>query len=238
MRELEFVAFPGTMFTIEETIANGPHQIFRVTSREYPYPTATGYFIDSRFVKTQRTAPPERPRELPTRQKVIANLLSAKGSIYVWGGNYRRGVPQLLHFFPPAAAVSPRLEKRWTLQGVDCSGLLYEATNGFTPRNVSGLFGYGQPVAIEGLTAAQIMARVEPLDLIVRQRHVQIVLDRQWVIESRLGCRARNEGVVVRPLREVLAELMGRRIPVNDPGAPGDMGKEFVIRRWYKGDGG
>ncbi len=237
MRELEFVALPGSLFTIEETIANGPNLIFRVTSREYPYPTATGYFIDSRFVKTLKTAPPERLRELPPRRKVIANLLAAKGSIYVWGGNCRRGIPQLLDFFPPAAAVSPRMKMRWTLQGVDCSGLLFEATNGFTPRNVSGLFGYGQPVAIQGLTSTQIMARVEPLDLIVRQRHVQIILDRQWVIESRLGCRSRNGGVVVRPLREVLTELMGSRTPLNDPVAIRDRGeKGFVIRRWYKGE--
>jgi len=237
MRGLEFVALPGTPFSIEETIANGPNLIFRVTSRDYPYPMAAGYFIDSRFVKTLRTAPPELARQLPPRRMVIANLLAAKRSIYVWGGNYRQGIPQMLAFFPPAAAVSAQLKKRWTLQGVDCSGLLYEATNGVTPRNVSALFGYGQPVAIQGLTAAQVMAQVEPLDLIVRQRHVQIILDRQWVIESRLGCRAKNGGVVVRPLREVLAELMRSRMPLNDPVAIRDRGeKGFVIRRWYKGE--
>ncbi len=237
MRGLEFVALPGSVFTIKETIASGTTVIFRVTSRDYPYPAKTGYFIDSRFVKTVSTVPPEQPRLLPPKETVVANLLAARGSIYVWGGNYRSGIPKMLALYPPAPALSPEQKKRWTLQGVDCSGLLYEATNGTTPRNVSALLTYGQAVAIAGLTIEQIMEKVAPLDLIVRQRHVQIILDRQRVIESRLGCKQKNGGVVIRPLREVLTELMESRAPTDDPtDAAAGGGRTFVIRRWYKGE--
>lgn len=235
-RALEFVALPGTVFRIEEELTRGLLTIFRVTSAEYPYPAKRGYFVDSRFVGITEKKPVERSRRLPAAATVIANLLAATGESYVWGGNCRGGVAELLSFYPSAGSASlPAATGLRQLRGVDCSGLLYEATGGFTPRNTSALVGYGKAVDIAGLSMAQIIDRVEPLDLIVWSGHVIIVLDRERTIESRLDCRGTTGGVVVRPLRETLAGVMKWRRAVNDLGAAGAGTKGFVIRRWYAG---
>jgi cell wall-associated NlpC family hydrolase len=240
LREVEFVALPGTPFRIKERLKRGGQTIYRVTTADYPYPTETGYFIDSRFVTTAKTAPPPRSKHLPSREKVIDNLLAARGSRYVWGGNIRAGIPQLLDFYPPAAgsSIPPATLEIWQLRGVDCSGLLYEATNGFTPRNTSSLVEYGRAVPIEGLDPAKIVERLEPLDLIVWSGHVMIVLDRERLIESSLASSGRGGGVRVRPLREALAELMKGRVPLDSYQAAAGKGKKgFVIRRWYTAGG-
>ncbi len=236
LRAMEFVALPGTVFTIEAELHKGQQRTFKVTTADYPYSSKTGYYIDSRFVSVTEEKPVERPRQLPPRQAIIDSMLAAKGSRYVWGGNIRSGVPQLLSFFPPAgsAPLDGETAAAWQLRGVDCSGLLYEATGGFTPRNTSELLGYGRAVAIAGNTIDQMIAMVEPLDLIVWQGHVIIVLDRERTIESRLDCGGTAGGVVVRPLRQALTGIMKGRVAVNAPGDIPRQGKKtFVIRRWY-----
>jgi hypothetical protein len=234
VREVEFVALPGTVFNIEEILKYGDHAVYRVTTGEYPYPSKTGYFVDSRFVRTSEIPPSPQSKFLPKKRKVIERLLSAKGSRYVWGGNYREGVPQLLIFYPPAKGVtlSTATMEMWQLRGVDCSGLLYQATDGYTPRNTSSLIGYGKGVPIAGLQAEGIVSRVEPLDLIVRSGHVMIILDKRSVIESRLDPKG-GEGVVVRPLKEALVELLRVRAPLDDYREEANGKKGFVIRRWY-----
>jgi hypothetical protein len=205
IREVEFVAIPGTVFHIEESLKRGSQTIYRVTTDEYPYPTQTGYFIDSRFVRTTCNPPAPRPKLLPVKQTVIENLLAAEGSSYVWGGNLRTGIPQLLDFYPPSpeSPLPPATKEMWQLAGVDCSGLLYEATNGFTPRNTSSLVEYGRSVPIAGLDPVKIVERLEPLDLIVWSGHVIIVLDRERLIESRLDSGGKGGGVRVRPLTHI-----------------------------------
>ena len=47
---LEFIALPGTAFQIEESITTFPFPVFRVTSSDYPYPSESGYFVDSRKI--------------------------------------------------------------------------------------------------------------------------------------------------------------------------------------------
>lgn len=236
IRETEFVALAGTPFRIEETIKRGDTVIYRVTTDDYPYPTAKGYFVDSRFVKTSADPSPSRPRKLPSRQAIIDRLLAAQGSRYVWGGNVREGIPRLLSLYPPANGlpISPATAELWQLAGLDCSGLLYEATGGFTPRNTSTLITYGAPVPIKGLDAAQIIRLVKPLDLIVWQGHVMVILDRERVIESRLDCHGDGGGVRVHTLRETLAGLLKSRVPRDAyPTAADRDVKSFVIRRWY-----
>lgn len=236
IRAMEFVALPGTVFTVEAELKKGPLRTFRVTTADYPYASKTGYYIDSRFVTLTAKKPMERQRQLPSRQAIIDSMLAAKGSRYVWGGNVRGGIHQLLSFFPPAGGAPLGVETAaaWQLRGVDCSGLLYEATGGFTPRNTSGLLGYGSPVAIAGKTIDQIAAMVKPLDLIVWQGHVIIVIDRERTIESRLDCGGTAGGVVVRPIRQTLAGIMKGRVAVNHHDNAALQGKKtFVIRRWY-----
>lgn len=235
LRQLEFIALPGSVFTVEETVPGKPAPVYRVTTAEYPYPSAAGYFIDSRFVTLTDKRPPERPHRLPSRQEITRRLLAAQGSIYVWGGNVRSGISEMSQLFPPAkGAVLPELARtRWNLKGVDCSGLLYEATDGSTPRNTSALVSFGTGVPIAGMTTAEIIRRVEPLDLIVWKGHVLIILDRERLIESSLDCPGTG-GVRVRPLAAALGGIRRKRTPVDAwPTAKEKQEAAFVIRRWY-----
>ena len=238
LRALEFVALPGTPFTIEETLSGEGGTVYRVTTADYPYPNGNGYFVDSRFVRLAAEPTPARPRRLPGRETVIARLLAAEGSRYVWGGNRREGIAELMSFFPPApgSRLDGESSARWRLAGVDCSGLLYEATDGFTPRNTRALVDYGEGVPIAGQGAAAIIRLVEPLDLITWPGHVLIVLDRERVIESRLACGKGKGGVTVRPLAEAVAGIMKQRRPVDHLSREeAKRRREFVIRRWYGG---
>jgi cell wall-associated NlpC family hydrolase len=238
MREVEFIALPETIFTIEKTINRGTATIYQITTVDYPYPTEKGYYIDSRFVQTTDHLPPRHIKLLPHKQVIISRLLSAEGSRYIWGGNVKAGIPQLLSFYPPHSPLHPDIRDQWILKGVDCSGLLYEATGGYTPRNSSSLLTFGKPLNIANLRSDQIINAVEPLDIIVWEGHVIIILDRDRAIESRLDYDTRQEGnqggVKVRPLKYVLDETMRDHVPVDDYGKDRAGGKKkFVVRRWY-----
>ena len=238
IREVEFIALPKTVFEIEETIKKGSNIIYKITTADYPYPAQKGYFIDSRFVKTIEHKPPNRLKRLPKKKAIINNLLSSEGANYIWGGNYKEGIPQMLSFYAPAKTLNADLKDRWMLKGVDCSGLLYEATNGFTPRNTSSLITFGESIKIANLGANQIMQKVEPLDIIVWKGHAIIILDKNRVIESRLDYDKEEEGnqggVRIRKLKEVLSETLKARLPVDNYEDKVEEGKKkFVIRRWY-----
>jgi hypothetical protein len=237
-RALEFIALPGTAFQIESIIQDFSIPVYRVTSDDYPYPSKTGYYIDSRMVRTTGSRPKPRPCSLPKPETILARLTSAVGTRYLWGSNLRQGIPAMLSLYPPASGrtLDSGTQESWTLQGLDCSGLLYEATAGWTPRNTSALVAYGSPVKIAGLDADGIVQIVQPLDLIVWKGHVMIVLDRERLIESRLDCKGTTGGVTIRNLREALQQLLASRRPLNtytenNSTAP----KGFVIRRWYQG---
>lgn len=232
--ELEFVALPKTVFRVDETVKKGDIVVYKVATDDYP--SAKGLFIDSRFVKITKDKPLERPRPLPPQQKIIEHLISAKGSAYVWGGNIRDGILETISFYPPSSDINPELKDRWTLKGLDCSGLLYEATAGYTPRNTDALLGFGSPVQIAGLNILQIVSKVNPLDLILWKGHVIIILDKDRVIESRLdydkktpGCQG---GVRIRPLKEVLEETLKYKMPVDEYNKIKGGKNKFVIRRW------
>jgi len=154
----------------------------------------------------------------------------------VWGGNYQSGIPELLHYYPPRTSITNKKKRLWILQGLDCSGLLYEATRGYTPRNTRQLIHAGDPVDIEGLSILKIMKEVKPLDLIVWRGHVVIVLDDQHVIESRLkyvnDIEGNDSGVRIRSLRTVLKEITKNRKPVNVYDVH-ESSRVFVVRRWY-----
>ena len=219
LRAVEFVALPGTVFTVSDELHQGGRTVYRVSSDDYPYPTTKGYYLDSRTVRPETAQPAKRPRSLPDKGAIIAAMKKRLGTGYVWGGNVAEGV-----------------RDRWgsgsdpVLAGLDCSGLLYEATGGYTPRNTSALAHYGTGVAIAGKGAQRLARELRPLDLIVWPGHVLIVVDGGNVIESRLVCGNPREGVRVRPLQAALAEVMGKRRPAD---SIGDGAREFVVRRWY-----
>jgi cell wall-associated NlpC family hydrolase len=210
VRELEFIALPETAFRLREKILREGTTVYKVETRDYPYHSKNGFFTDSRFFELKKSRPPERARHLPETAKVIQRLLDAEGTGYLWGGNFRGGVPEMLEYYPPAGPLEAEDEAAWSLEGLDCSGLLYEATGGYTPRNARGLVRFGRAVPVQGLDAAAIRGLLEPLDLIVWDTHVIIVLDDERTIQSRLEykCDRHRPGVRVRPLRLELEELL------------------------------
>jgi hypothetical protein len=232
LRELEYIALPGTVFTILGKLKVGTADIFQVETDDYPTPANVRLYVDGRFLALEHAAPVPRRPLLPPREEVLSALRGGVGSPYVWGGNVQGGVPELAELF--YRGIRGDDTKRLTLAGLDCSGLLYQATGGWTPRNSSRLISFGQGVAVSGKQAPEIVALLQPLDLIVWDGHVIIVLDRQSAIESRLQCgKPGNGGVVITPLPQRIAEIMRTRRPVNS-WPEGKKGRDiFVVRRWY-----
>jgi len=235
IKELELICFPETVFRIEETIEKNGIIVYRVITNDYPHSTNQGLFVDSRFVKIADVPPSERPKKLPSKSTIIQKLLSAGSSNYLWGGNYKGGIPQMLSFYKPASSLPSDVENKWRLKGLDCSGLLYYATNGYTPRNTSVLVNYGKPIQIAGLKFEEIIQKLESLDIIVWVGHVTVILDKENAIVGCLDCgRGLEKGFRIRQTKEVLAEIMGRRIPVDSYNQRVEGKREkFVIRRWY-----
>ena len=232
VRELEYIALPGSVFTIVKKLRSEPVDIYQVESEEYKAPPNIRLYVDGRFIKLERELPVPRKLLLPPREKVISALRAAVGNPYVWGGNVPEGVPELAAWYYKNIRIDD--EKRLTLAGLDCSGLLYHATVGWTPRNTRQLIGFGQGVSIAGKEAVDIIPLLQPLDLIVWNGHVIIVLDQQTAIESRLECgNPGNGGVVMTSLSQRIGGIMRTRRPVNSwPG--GKKGQDlFVVRRWY-----
>ncbi|MBI5483567.1 MAG: peptidoglycan endopeptidase [Deltaproteobacteria bacterium] len=232
VRELEFIALPGTVFKILGEYKSGKTVTYRVETDEYPVVAGRRLYMDSRFLELHSNAPQGRKPELPPRERVLAALLDSVGSPYIWGGNVQNGVPELSRYFYRTVNIAK--SKGLTLAGLDCSGLLYQATNGWTPRNTEQLVRFGRPVAISGRGAEAVARLLEPLDLIVWNGHVLIVLDRERVIESRLECGVPgNGGVVTTPLLQRLNEIMRTRRAMDDWPTAGKKGNDFVVRRWY-----
>jgi hypothetical protein len=227
IKELEYVAFPSSVFEIIEEYKKKEYSILKVTTKEYNIPELNiELFIDSRFVEIKDEKPAERKVDLPSVANIYKYFDKTIGTLYVWGANNITGVEMMLKFYTPKGKLSSKEEKEWSMKGLDCSGLLYEATNGFTPRNTHQLVYYGEPVFIEGLNTKEIMQRIEPLDIIVWKGHIIIVYDKNTTIESsfRAGC------VVKKNLLDVLTELINQRKPVDK--WTNDKKKDFVIRRW------
>ncbi len=205
IESLEFIALPGSHFTLEKTFNEFPtHSIFIVKADNYN--SAGPLFIDSRFVQIIETISDKRtiPYKL-NQQKTIDYLLSlAKLKVpYLWGGNLHKGLDHMINLYPPKDKLNDEVLRKWKLEGVDCSGLLYEATNGFTPRNCSELIHYGEDLPVLDKNIEEIDSLLKPLDLIVWPTHVIISLGCGKSIES-----LPKEGVVIKSTLERLTFLM------------------------------
>ncbi len=231
VRELEYIALPGTLFTILKKERSGTADIYQVETDEYTAPPDVRLYVDGRFLTLEHTAPAPRRSALPPRERIVSALKASVGSPYVWGGNVLNGVPELAAWF--YNGIGDDDKGGLILAGLDCSGLLYHATGGWTPRNTSQLITFGQGVAIAGKQSAEIAAMLQPLDLIVWNGHVIIVLDPQTAIESRLECgKPGKGGVVMTQLSHRIAEIMRTRRPADAwPGGKKRQGV-FVVRRW------
>lgn len=232
VRELEYIAPPGSVFTILKKQHTGAADIYQVETDEYVAPPRVRLYIDGRFLKMTHAAPAPRKPSVPQRDEIISALTASAGRPYVWGGNVPGGVPELSDWFYRGIHEADR--ERLTLAGLDCSGLLYHATGGWTPRNTSQLLTFGRGVEIAGKQSVEIAAVLQPLDLIVWNGHVIIVLDRQTTIESRLECgKPGNGGVAIVSLTQRIAEIMRTRRPENAWPNGNKRQDIFVVRRWH-----
>jgi hypothetical protein len=233
VRELEFIALPGTAFKIQGEIRDGATTVFRVETDDYPTPAGSTLYVDSRVIELRAEKPMPRARQLPAAADIIAALKASLGFPYVWGGNVQGGVAELIELFY-GGEVPVTARRQLTLAGLDCSGLLYQATGGWTPRNTSQLVSYGRAVPVAGRPAEVISKLLEPLDLIIWNGHVIIVLDRETTIESRLECYKKGiGGVVTTPLQKRLTEIMRTRKPADIWPQAGKQRNVFVVRRWF-----
>lgn len=225
--EMEFIAFPGTVFNIIEIVdfQDRGLKYYKVKTDDYQY--NGDFYIDSRFVNTYDEKPNGRIIEKPNQSDVLKFMKSLIGYPYMWGGNYADGIYAMLNYYQPKSEIDTRTKNLWILKGVDCSGLLYQSTAGFTPRNTSSLLNYGEAVNIEDKPLEEIIPILKPLDLIVIKGHVIIVLDENTTIES-----SPDKGVHTSELKLRLSRIMEDYKPVNEFGKRLWKNKEFVIRRW------
>lgn len=218
LRPVEFIALPNTPFQI---IRQMSEQIYQVITTAYP---SESLFVDGRFLTFSKLPFSETKQSRPSTTQLLDTLYSRIGLPYIWGGNWSEGIPELLEYYPATRKLSENERTLHTLHGVDCSGLLYEATGGFTPRNTTELLFFGKSVPLEGRSTEEIASELHPLDLIVWKGHVVIVGKESETIEAH-----RLHGVVASPLKEQLHHLMQTKrcvdIPTCDPST-------FVIRRW------
>lgn len=203
LKEVEVVVFPNTKFTIQRHL---PNNVSEVTTNDYP--SHAPLYIDSRFLKSAPPETPEREKKLPSPEVILNFMRSALGVRYFWGGNWIQGIPEMASFYPQLPPSDDLICK-----GTDCSGLLYQATKGYTPRNTSDLLNYGQDLGLDPHDAASAQKVVKPLDMIVWNGHVIFVLDPEHTIESFLG-----HGVII-------SDFVERYTFFQD--------KNFSVRRWH-----
>jgi len=127
IRALELVAFKGMVFEVIEK-TSCPY-IYRVKCSFYP---AKELYIDSRFTSKSNELLEKKLSLNLSSDEIIKGLVSLIGTDYIWGGNLSRGVANLFKYYPPKnLLLDKKLQDKWLLKGVDCSGFLFEITSGF-----------------------------------------------------------------------------------------------------------
>ena len=223
IRELEAVLFPDSMMKV---IAKFDDHIIQIETEEYP--SIVPLYTDARLVQFHENCPPSRYISLPTQTAIIHKMLQMIQRPYVWGGNCY-GIDEFFDLYPSKNKwedLPDTYQNLWKMRGVDCSGLLYYATNGYTPRNTSDLITFGRSLSIS--------TPLLPLDLITWKGHVVIILDGQNTIES-LG----GKGVIVTPIKERITQieenLSRQRVNSWDEQIDIPENHRYVIQRWYPG---
>jgi len=231
-----FTAFPGTVFRVRGRVRGPWSLVYRVTTREYPCP-ATGCWLDARLVTVRRERPPEREVRMPDVKTILSRLegLEKKHLRYCWGCNFPGGVPNNLALYGQDRVTAS--SHIWLMAGGDCSGILYWATDGATPRNTAEMLSYGRGVPVKGLSAAHLAQRLKPLDLVVWQGHVLIVVGGGQILEAiNLHKKKRVQRIMRTAAVDRLWDIMRRMRPVNNYYRdPLPVKKKFVVRRWHPG---
>ena len=210
LKSIETIALPFTKFTVVKKIDSA---VSEVTTTDYP--SSTPLYIDSRFLVQAAHETPERKRELPSSDAIIEFLQSVVGVRYFWGGNWAEGIPEMAHFYRDLTLPDDDV----ICKGVDCSGLLYQATNGFTPRNTSQLVEYGQALRVNYDSLIDVQKAVKPLDMMVWRGHVIFILDSTQCIESTIG-----KGVIISDFLPTYTSYRDKLRGENKP---------FSLRRWH-----
>jgi hypothetical protein len=106
---------------------------------------------------------------LPSKKIILEKLRNFPKIPYLLGGTTPNPI-----FLELSLRYNPFENRHKKLFGIDCSGILHYVTNGYTPRNTSGL-----------LKTYKRVDTLEPLDLILFPGHVIIYLGDGLCIESR-----------------------------------------------------
>ena len=236
--QLDIVLPTGTPVTLIDKVENWKFTYYEARTRDFDawYSGNSAYYLDSRFIEKKDSKPAEVIPVLPDKKTIYNNLLSAVGSLYVWWGSRYQWIPEINDLYPTPSDVqlSENEQKYKILQWTDCSGLLWQATNGYTPRNTRQLLTFWKSVPISWDTINQIIEKVQPLDLIVWAGHVIIVLSDDYVIES-LWKENYEWWAEIVNLQGRLEDIFTRRQPVDEWSESNLPDKEkFVIRRWFK----
>ena len=235
IRELLVVYPKDTILALVKKIEKGKYTYYQVRTSEFDGEGMEGYdyYVDSRFIEVSKHKEKDRIPKLPSREQVLKNMHDALGSAYVRWWTWYQGIPQMVSYFPSSFPLNNKELAQKTLKWVDCSWLLYQATDWYTPRNTSWLLGYWKAVEIEGKSVDEIVKELKPLDLIVWAGHVVIVYDNKNVIESRWKDNF-AWWVILTNIKVRLKEIMETRSPVNNRTASKLASwNKFVIRRWY-----
>ncbi len=208
----EFVALKHMQFKVLDQIGTNILQI------HWPQYSANALYLDRRFCQDIAQPCPPIPKDF-SRRTLLTHMESRLGTPYVWGGNWAKGIPEMLLYYPSTKPLSKQMQTLWTLEGLDCSGLLFEATHGATPRNTSHLLQFGRALIPN--------EPLEPLDMILYPGHVLFVRDQTTIIESKSPF-----GVRICPLNERLAEIAQDRRFIYEWGPQVDGGSHFTIRRF------
>jgi hypothetical protein len=182
LKSLEMIAPVGSYFHVVSIHDDLGHLIYEITFEDYP--SSYSLYIDSRFVeKVSKSF--TREKKLPDLDLILQRLKKMISLPYIWGGNVSQGVPEMLDFYPPKRELTSHEKINWIMQGVDCSGMLYEAAEGFFPRNTSDLINLATPYKLIDQNISLLSRELNPLDLVVYKGHVIITLDKNHFIESR-----------------------------------------------------
>lgn len=213
LRPIETVLLTESLIRIVKICSD---HIVQVNTNEYP---GEELYMDDRFLVRAKDIS-ERKRVCPPLKELLYRLKNWPKTAYIWGGNVTHGVELLAKYYPIPQKADPFVRAVWILKGVDCSGLLYEATDGFLPRNTSQLLQLGVAIPIANKTPEEIARLLIPGDLIVWKGHVMIVEEEGTVFESAVafGGTARTN-LVTR-----LTDITKQRQP--------DI--SFSVRRWHQ----
>jgi hypothetical protein len=225
MRTVETVLFPETPVHLLTRVAQT--SLWKIATDAYPYPG--NLYIHEQFVHTASTPFDQKKIDPLTANHILQKMCELERTRYIWGGNWPPGIDFLPKLYPsktPLSRLNLLIQETWQLKGVDCSGLLYYATQGYTPRNTSSLIHFGNPVDIEGKNVQDLARELQALDIIVWAGHVICVLDKKTTIESIV-----HKGVIKTNILDRLSEITKERKPANRWGSTPS--PHFVVRRWY-----